>query len=268
MAKVICIAQHKGGTGKTVTCINLGAAIAELGKNVLLMDLDPQASLTVSMGINPVGLTHSMHKVISDPAFPIEHIITNSQVPNLAIAPSHIDLAVVETQLAARIGREKALYKKLAPIRNNFDYIFLDCPPSLSLLTLNALAAADSIIIPIQCQPLALYGVKHLLQVISTVREELNENLAIEGILLTMLDRRTRLSREVAEQVRATFHEMVFQTVIYQRIKLAEGAVQGNPITVYASFSEGADDYRNLAKEFLEREGKAEETHQRDVSIQ
>ena len=256
MAKVISIAQHKGGTGKTVTCTNLGAALAELGKSVLMVDLDPQASLTVSMGINPVQLTHSIHDVVADQAFPLERIITNSQLPYLALAPSDISLAIVETQLASRIGREKVLDKKLTPIRDRFDYVFIDCPPNLGLLTVNALVAANSVIIPIQCHPLALYGVKHLLQVINTVREELNEDLAVEGVLLTMLDQRTRLSRDIAEQVRAAFQDMVFNTVINQRIKLAEGAVHGNPITFYASSSEGADDYRNLAKELLAREAK------------
>ena len=256
MSKVISISQHKGGTGKTITCVNLGAALAELGKSVLLVDLDPQASLSISMGINPVDLTHSMHDVLGNQAFPMERIIKNSQLPRLSIAPSDINLAVVEMQLASSIGREKVLHKKLIPIKGKFDYVLLDSPPSLGLFAVNALAAANSVIIPIQCHPLSLYGVKHLLQVINTVKEELNEDLAIEGVLLTMFDRRTRLSRDVAEQVRSAFKELVFDTIIYQRVKLAEGAIQGSPVTSYAPSSEGATDYRNLAEEFLSREAK------------
>lgn len=257
MSKVICISQHKGGTGKTVTCVNFGAALAELGKRILLIDLDPQASLTISMGINPPDLKHSMHEVLTNPSFSLESIISISHVPKVSIAPSDINLAVVEVQLSSSIGREKVLYKKLMPVRDNYDYVILDSPPSLGLLSVNALAAADTVIVPIQCHPLALYGVKHLLQVINTIKEELNQNLSIEGVLLTMLDRRTRLSQDVAQQVRSAFGDMVFKTPIYQRIKIAEGAVQGGPITSYAPSSEAAVDYRNLAREFLDREAKS-----------
>jgi len=256
MAIIITISQHKGGTGKTITSVNLGASLAELGKSVLLADLDPQASMSISTGINPVDLEYSMHHVMGNSSFPIDKIIQESAVPNLSVAPSDITLALVEVQLASNIGREKVLHKKLLPIKDQYDYIILDSPPSLGLLTVNCLAAADEVIIPIQCHPLSLYGVKHLLQVVNTVREELNVDLSILGVLLTMYDKRTRLSRDVAEKVRETFKDLVFNTIINQRIKLAEGALQGSPIIVYAPSSEGATEYRSLAKEMLERESQ------------
>lgn len=254
MGKIIAIAQHKGGAGKTVTCVNLGASLTEMGKRVLLIDLDPQASLTTSFGINPTNLEHSIYDVLAKSEFPLDSILLNSQIDGLFIAPSHINLSVANLEFAGRIGRERILKKKLDPYKDDYDYILLDCGPSLGMLTINALTTADSILIPIQCELLSVYGLKHLLDTIDLVRDELNQGLAIEGFLLTMYDARTRMSKGVEENIRATFGDRVFKTVIRRRIRLAEGPAVGDPITVHAPRSDGAQDYRDLAKELVGNE--------------
>jgi len=251
VGRVIAVAQHKGGAGKTVTCLNLGASLTELEKDVLLIDMDPQAALTLSLGISPANLEKSIYDVLADPGLSLDRITLNSQVPHLFVAPSHINLAVADLQFGGRIGRERLLKKRLDPLKGRYDFVLLDCPPALGLLTINALAAADSVIIPVQCQLLSLYSLKHLLDTITLVQEELNEGLEIEGFLLTMYDARTRLSKEVMENMQKTFGDKVFQTVIRRRVKLAESPGAGIPITLYAGRSEAADDYRNLAKELL-----------------
>ncbi|HID85926.1 MAG TPA: ParA family protein [Anaerolineae bacterium] len=253
MGKVIAVAQHKGGAGKTVTCVNLGASLAEFNKTVLLVDMDPQAALTLSLGINPTNLERSIYDVLVNPDLPLKEIVLNSEIPRLFVVPSHINLAVADLEFGGRIGRERLLKKKLDPLKGNYDYVLLDCGPTLGLLTINALAAADSVIIPIQCELLSLYGLKHLLDTIELVRDELNEGLEIEGFLLTMYDARTRLTKEVAENVQKTFGDQVFKTIIRRRVKIAEAPAMGSPITSYAARSEGAEDYRNLAKELLGR---------------
>ena len=254
MGKIIAVAQHKGGTGKTTTCINLGASLCDMGKTVLVVDLDPQASFTLSMGINPLQVEKSIHRVLVDPNVDIKSTIIRRPNLNFCIVPSHMDLAMAESELAGRIGREKALHKKLAPLKEDFDYIFIDCPPTLGILVVNALTAADSVLIPIQCEPLTLYGVKHLLQIINLIREEVNPALKIEGVLRTMYDRRTKLSEEVSDSIQKTFGHLVFSTIIYRHVKFAEGPIHEMPINFYASRSLGADEYRNLAKEILTRE--------------
>lgn len=254
MGKTIAVAQHKGGAGKTVTCVNLGASLAEMGKAVLLIDLDPQASLTTSFGINPTDLDRSIYEVLAKPSLGLNEIILNSRSSGLSIAPSHINLSMANLEFAGRIGRERILKKKIDPVPENYDYIFLDCGPSLGLLTINALTAADSVLIPIQCEVLSVYGLKHLLDTIDLVREELNPDLVIEGFLLTMYDARTRMSEGVEKNVRSTFGDQVFSTIIRRRIRLAEGPALGEPVTVHAPRSEGAEDYRNLAKELVSRE--------------
>lgn len=252
MGKIIAVSQHKGGAGKTVTCVNLGASFVEMGKAVLLVDTDPQAALTQSLGISPTKLERSVYDILADADLSLREIIVNSQITDLAVAPSHINLAVADLEFGGRVGRERMLKKKLDPVREDYDFILIDCGPNLGLLTINALAAADSVIVPIQCELLSLYGLKHLLETIDLVREEVNEDLTIEGFLLTMYDARTRLSKEVAENVHKTFGDQVFDTVIRRRIKLAEAPAAGSPITTYASRSEAAEDYRNLAKELLQ----------------
>jgi chromosome partitioning protein len=253
VGKVIAVTQHKGGTGKTVTCINLGACLAEIGKTVLLVDTDPQAALTISLGINPADLERSIYDVLANPDLPLTGITLNSQVDGLYVAPSHINLAVADLEFGGRVGRERMLRKKIDPIRANYDFVLIDTGPTLGLLTINALAAADSVIIPIQSELLSLYGLRHLLDTIELVRGEINEGLRIEGFVMTMYDTRTRLSADVVDNVRKTFDAQVFDTVIRRRVKLAEMPAAASPITVYASRSEAARDYRNLAKELLSR---------------
>ncbi len=256
MGKIIAVAQHKGGTGKTTTCLNLGASLCDLGKTVLVVDLDPQASLTVSMGINPTQVEKSIHDVLVDPKLEMKDAMIRRPTLSFFVVPSHLDLAMAESELAGKIGREKSLQKKLAPLKGDFDYIFIDCPPTLGILTVNALTAADSVLIPIQCEPLTLYGVKHLLQIINLIREDVNPALKIEGVLRTMYDRRTKLSEEVSDSIKETFGDLVFSTIIYRHIKFAEGPVHELPINFYASNSPGAAEYRCLAKELFERESK------------
>jgi chromosome partitioning protein len=254
MGKVIAVAQHKGGAGKTATCVNLGASLAEMDKHILLIDLDPQASLTISFGFNPADLDQSIYDVLANPDLALDAIILNSQSSGVSIAPSHINLSVANLEFAGRIGRERILKKKIDPIKDRYDYIFLDCGPSLGLLTINALCAADSALIPIQSELLSVYGLRHLLNTIDLVREELNPDLAIEGFLLTMYDARTRMSKGVEDNIRGTFGDQVFNTIIRRRVRLAEGPALGEPITIHAPRSEGAEDYRNLAKELVSRE--------------
>lgn len=251
MGKVIALTQHKGGVGKTVTSVNLGASLAELGKRVLLIDLDPQAALTQSLGFNPAQLPRSIYDALSQTDLHLQEVIMPSGHANLDFVPSHINLAVAELEFGGRVGRERILRKKLDPVRAAYDMCLIDCPPTLGLLTINALAAADSLILPIQCELLSLYGLKHLMDTIQLVREEVNPALEIEGFLLTMYDSRTRLSEEVAENVRSTFGKQVFDTLIRRRVVLAEAPAVGQPITAFAGRSEAAEDYRNLAQELL-----------------
>jgi chromosome partitioning protein len=256
MGKIIAVAQHKGGTGKTTTCINLAASLCDLGKTVLIVDLDPQASCTVSMGINPLELSKTSHHLLVDPAVSVQDIALTRQRIGFQIAPASVDLAMAESELVGKIGREKALHKKLAPARGSYDYIFIDCPPTLGLLVINALAAADSVLIPVQCEPLTLYGVNHLLQIVNLIREDVNPNLKIEGVLRTMYDRRTRLSQEISENMVETFGDLLLNTVIYRHTKLAEGPVHELPVSVYASKSAGAMEYMSLAKELLSHDSQ------------
>ncbi len=252
MGKIIAVAQHKGGTGKTTTCINLAANLCDQGKTVLIVDLDPQASCTLSLGINPLELSKTSHHLLVDPAVTVKDTAITRERINFQIVPSNMDLTMAESELVGKIGREKALQKKLAPVKSDFDFIFIDCPPTLGLLVINALAAADSVLIPVQCEPLTLYGVNHLLQIINLIREEVNPNLKIEGVLRTMYDRRTKLSQEISESMEQTFGEMLFKTIIYRHIKLAEGPVHELPVSFYAANSAAAAEYRELAKELLD----------------
>jgi len=254
MGKIIAIAQHKGGTAKTTTCINLGASLCGMGKCVLLIDFDPQASLTLSLGIDPLEIEKSIHHVLIDPDVGMKDVVQETGIPNLFVVPSHIDLAMVDLELAGKIGREKTLQRKIVPVVDGYDYIFIDCPPTLGILTVNALTAAKSVLIPIQCEPLTLYGAKHLLQIIGLVREETNAGLQIEGVLRTMYDKRARIAREVCDSIEQTFGDLVFETIIHRRVKFAEGPVAQAPITQYASKSPGAEEYKNLAKELLDHE--------------
>jgi chromosome partitioning protein len=256
LGKIIAVAQHKGGTGKTTTCINLAASLCDLGKTVLIVDLDPQASCSVSLGINPSELNKSSHDLLVDPRVTVRDAVLTPQSIAFHVVPSNVDLAMAESELVGKIGREKALQKKLAVVKGDYDYIFIDCPPMLGLLVINALGAADSVLIPVQCEPLTLYGVNHLLQIINLIREDVNPNLKIEGVLRTMYDRRTKLSQEISESIVQTFGALMFSTIIYRHIKLAEGPVHELPISLYAAKSAGAAEYCELAKELLSHEGQ------------
>jgi chromosome partitioning protein len=251
MGKIIAVAQHKGGTGKTTTCINLASCLCDLGKTILVVDLDPQASCTVSLGINPLEMTKTSHHLLVDPAVTVKETVVTRQRINFHIVPANVDLAMAEAELVGKIGREKALQKKLSAAKSDYDYIFIDCPPTLGLLVVNALAAADSVLIPVQCEPLTLYGVNHLLQIINLIREEVNPGLKIEGVLRTMYDRRTKLSQEISHSMEQTFGDLLFSTIIYRHTKFAEGPVHESPVSYYAANSAGTVEYRALAEELL-----------------
>ncbi|HRA76348.1 MAG TPA: ParA family protein [Propionicimonas sp.] len=252
-ALVIAMCNQKGGVGKTTTTINLGAALAETGRSVLLVDLDPQGSLTVGLGVNPHVLETSVYDLLVRRGTPVGDIITPTSVPGLDLLPSNIDLSAAEVQLVSEVAREQTLSRVLRRVRADYDVILIDCAPSLGLLTVNALTAADRVLIPLECEFFALRGVALLKDTIDKVQERLNPDLEIVGILGTMYDSRTLHSREVLERVVQGFGETVFHTVIRRTIKFPETTAAGEPITSYASSSPGAEAYRQLAREVLAR---------------
>ncbi len=248
MGTVIAVANQKGGVGKTTTVINLGMALAELGYSVLVIDLDPQSALSISVGINVAALPHNVYDVLMNPDVPIRDVIQPLR-PCLDILPASIDLAGAEMELMAEIGREAILRDRLEKIREEYDYILVDCPPSLGLLTINALTAANGVIIPLQSEYLAMRGMQHLLQTIDKVRKKVNPTLKIMGVLGTMYDSRTAHAREVMDEVRAVFGDLVFTPVIKKSIRFAEAPVANLSLIEYAPSHEGAQAYRQLAKE-------------------
>ncbi len=252
-AMIIALCNQKGGVGKTTTTINLGATLAELGRKVLLVDFDPQGSLSVGLGVNPHTLGHSVYNLLLARDVPIEDVIDTTNVPGLDILPSNIDLSAAEIQLVSEVAREQTLLRVLERVRDRYDVILVDCAPSLGLLTVNALTAADKVIMPLECEFFALRGIALLNDTITKVQERLNPRLEILGILGTMYDPRTLHSREVLERVVQAFGETVFHTVIRRTVKFPETTVAGEPITTYATSSPGAEAYRNLAREVLAR---------------
>jgi chromosome partitioning protein len=249
LTRVIAIANQKGGVGKTTTTINLGAALAELGRKTLLIDLDPQAALSVGFGINSYELEETIYDALVVPdSVSLQSVIHYEIRPNLDIAPSNIDLAAAEMELVATMGREYILKEILEPIRAQYHYILIDCPPSLSLLTINALTAADSVLIPLQCEYLALRGMRTLIEVIEKAQKKLNPSLKILGVLGTMYNARTIHAQEVIEEVRSVFGDKVFDVVIRSSIKFAEAPVVHKPILEYAHQHPGAMAYRTLAE--------------------
>ena len=252
-AVIIALCNQKGGVGKTTTAINLGAALAELGRRVLLVDFDPQGSLSVGLGVNPHTLEHSIYNLLLSRDTKIEDVISATGVPNLDILPSNIDLSAAEVQLVSEVAREQTLHRVLDRIKEHYDDILIDCAPSLGLLTINALTAADKVIMPLECEFFALRGIALLTDTINKVQDRLNPRLEILGILGTMYDARTLHSREVLERVVQAFGERVFHTVIRRTVKFPETTVAGEPITTYATASPGAASYRTLAREVLER---------------
>ena len=252
MAKIISIANQKGGVGKTTTAVNLSASLAVLEKKVLLVDCDPQANATSGLGVNPDGLEKSVYECILGQAN-ARDIIVETETPNLFLLPTRIDLVGAEVELINEKGREQFLGRVLEPLRDEYDYIIIDCSPSLGLITINALTASDSVIVPIQSEYFALEGLGKLLNTIRIVQTRLNPKLAIEGMLITMYDNRLRLARQVVEDVRGHFKQMVFDTLIFRNTKLAEAPSYGQPIIMHDAASTGAINYLNLAQEILTR---------------
>ncbi|MFA5059335.1 MAG: AAA family ATPase [Candidatus Omnitrophota bacterium] len=250
MGKVISVCNQKGGTGKTTTTINLSAALALSGKKILLVDADPQGNSTSGLGINKNTITKSIYNVLLN-QLTVDEIALPTEVPNLKVAPCNINLTGAEIELVGVISRETRLKKALEKAKNDYDYIFIDCPPSLGLLTLNALVASDSIIIPIQCEFYALEGVSQLLKTINLIKDGLNSSLDIEGVVLTMADFRTNLTNEVISEIKSYFKERVYKTIIPRNIKLSEAPSFGKPISLYEKSSIGAKRYEELAREFL-----------------
>jgi len=254
VGKVIAVANQKGGVGKTTTVVNLGYALAVKRKKVLCIDIDPQSNMTSGFGVNPASLDHTTYTVLIDEE-EIENAILKLEQYGLDIVPSSIQLAGAEIELVPMISREYRLKKAIESVKEKYDYILIDCPPSLGLLTINALTAADSVIVPIQCEYYALEGLTQLMNTINLVKKSLNPSLEIEGVVLTMFNARTNLSIQVVDEVKKFFKEKVYRTIIPRNIRLGEAPSYGKPISLYDPTSKGAEAYEDLAEEVIERAG-------------
>lgn len=252
MGKTIAIANQKGGVGKTTTTVNLAAALGVLEKKVLLIDADPQANATSGLGVDVDQVSTGSYQLLEHTC-PVADTIVATDSPNVDLIPAHIDLVAIEIELVDQDNRESMLKTAIDPIRDRYDYILIDCAPSLGLLTLNALTAADSVIIPIQCEYFALEGLGKLLNTIKSVQRIHNPDLDIEGMLLTMYDSRLRLSNQVVEEVRKHFSDMVFETIIQRNVRLSEAPSYGESIIKYDASSKGAANYLNMANELLQK---------------
>ncbi len=252
MGKIIAIANQKGGVGKTTTSVNLAASLGVLEKKVLLIDADPQANATSGLGIDVESVEVGTYQILEHTTQP-EQAIVKSESPNVDLIPAHIDLVAIEIELVDKEEREYMLQKAISDLKSKYDYILIDCAPSLGLLTLNALTAADSVIIPIQCEYFALEGLGKLLNTIKSVQKIHNKNLDIEGLLLTMYDSRLRLSNQVVEEVQKHFSDMVFKTIIQRNVRLSEAPSYGESIINYDAGSKGAANYLNLAHEVINK---------------
>jgi len=250
VAKVISIANQKGGVGKTTTSVNLGACLAHIGKKVLLVDIDPQGNATSGMGVEKADVNQCVYNVLVEDV-DVKQVILPTSEENFDIIPATIQLAGAEIELVPTISREVRLKRALDTVKNQYDYILIDCPPSLGLLTLNSLTASDSIIIPVQCEYYALEGLSQLLSTVRLVQKHLNKNLAIEGVLLTMLDARTNLGLQVIEEVKKYFQDRVYKSIIPRNVRLSEAPSHGKPIITYDPKSRGAEVYLELAKEVI-----------------
>ena len=252
MGKIISLANQKGGVGKTTTTINLAASLAVLEQKVLIIDADPQANATSGLGFDLKNIQSSIYECIVD-EIEAEKVILKTDIANLDIIPSHIDLVGAEIEMLNLPNREKVLKNAIEHLKNVYDFIFIDCSPSLGLITVNALTASDSIIMPVQCEYFALEGLGKLLNTIKIIQNRLNKNLEIEGFLLTMFDSRLNLSNQVYEEVKRHFQEMVFETVIQRNVKLGEAPSYGKPVILYDAASKGSINHMNLAREILQR---------------
>lgn len=252
-AQIIAMCNQKGGVGKTTSTINLGAALAEYGRRVLLVDFDPQGALSVGLGVNPMELDVTVYNLLMERGLTADEVLLKTAVPGMDLLPSNIDLSAAEVQLVSEVARESALARALKPLLPDYDYVIIDCQPSLGLLTVNALTAAHSVIVPLECEFFALRGVALLTETIEKVCERLNPELRLDGILATMYDSRTVHSREVLARVVEAFGDHVFHTVIGRTVRFPETTVAGEPITTYATNSVGAAAYRQLAREVLDR---------------
>ncbi|OWR32088.1 sporulation initiation inhibitor Soj [Saccharibacillus sp. O23] len=250
MSKIIAIANQKGGVGKTTTSVNLSAGLAKLGKRVLLIDIDPQGNTTSGVGINKADVEQCIYDVLINEVHPKE-VIVPTHIEGLDVIPATIQLAGAEIELVPVVSREMRLKKNIHLVKNDYDYILIDCPPSLGILTINSLTAADSVIIPIQCEYYALEGLSQLLNTVRLVQKHLNTELQIEGVLLTMLDARTNLGIQVIEEVKKYFQDKVYSTIIPRNIRLSEAPSHGQTIMTYDPRSKGAEVYMELAKEVI-----------------
>ena len=257
MGKIVSIANQKGGVGKTTTAVNLAASLGVLEKKVLLIDADPQANATSALGLDPENVATGTYQVIEH-AIKAADAIVKTETPNVDLIPANLDLVAVELELVDKDKREYMLAEALEPIKLDYDFLIVDCAPSLGLITLNALTAADSVVVPIQCEYFALEGLGKLLNTINSVRQLHNENLEIEGLLLTMHDSRLRLSNQVVEEVKTHFQQLVFDTIISRNVRLSEAPSFGEAIIMYDAASTGAVNYLNLAREFLEKNERKE----------
>ena len=255
MGKAIAIFNQNGGVGKTTTNINLGACLALKGKRVLMLDIDPQGNTTSGIGVSKKELEYTVYELLIEDNFDPRDAVLHTSVENLDLIPANVDLAGAEIEMVQLEGREKRLQKAINKIRNDYDYIFIDCPPSLGLLTINSLSAVESVLIPIQCEFYALEGVSQLMSTIELVRKNLKPDLEVEGVVLSMFDGRTNLSIQVVQEVKKYSGAKVYSTVIPRNIRLAEAPSFGMPIVEYDPRSKGAEAYREFAEEFLEREG-------------
>ncbi|MGH3909537.1 MAG: ParA family protein [Pseudonocardiaceae bacterium] len=252
-ARVVAICNQKGGVGKTTSTINLGAALAEYGRRVLLVDFDPQGALSVGLGVPSHQLERTIYNVIMERGIPVDEVVQPTSVPGMDLLPSNIDLSAAEVQLVTEVGREQTLGRTLGPLIPHYDFILVDCQPSLGLLTINALACADGVVIPLECEFFSLRGVALLIDTIEKVQERLNPKLEIIGILATMYDPRTLHAREVMARVVEAFGDTVFDAVINRTVRFPETTVAGEPITRWAPKSAGAKAYRTLAREVIAR---------------
>jgi chromosome partitioning protein len=254
-AKVVAMCNQKGGVGKTTSTINLGAALAEYGRRVLLVDLDPQGALSAGLGVPHYELDQTVHNLLVEPRVSIDEVLIKTRVSGMDLVPSNIDLSAAEIQLVNEVGREQTLARALHPVLDRYDYVLIDCQPSLGLLTVNGLACADGVIIPTECEYFSLRGLALLTDTVDKVRDRLNPRLSISGILITRYDSRTVNAREVMARVVDRFGDLVFDTVISRTVRFPETSVAGEPITTWAPKSGGAEAYRALAREVIHRFG-------------